>query len=122
MSKLSDEMRKAFDADIRDEAGDPSLLTMVGDVFRSRQRVSMVASVIAGTILMGVWIWTIVAFFQAEGQKETLAWLGAFLFLALMIAFMKVWFWMQMQRFAILREIKRLELEVARLRAESESQ
>ncbi len=120
MSKLSDEMKKAFDADVREEAGDPTLLTMVGDVFRSRQRVSMALSVGAGTILLVLAILSAAAFFRAEDQKQMLAYLGAFLFLMTVISIMKVWFWMQMQRFAILREIKRLELEIARLRADRE--
>ena len=33
-----------------------------------------------------------------------------------MVAFMKVWFWMRMESNRVIRELKRLELQIAHLR------
>jgi hypothetical protein len=33
------------------------------------------------------------------------------------VAILKIWFWMEMHKNAVLREVKRLELQIARLAA-----
>jgi hypothetical protein len=44
-----------------------------------------------------------------------IAWATCFLWFALWVAMLKMWFWLEMQRFFVTREIKRLELQVANL-------
>ncbi|MEE8169622.1 MAG: DUF6768 family protein [Phycisphaerae bacterium] len=33
------------------------------------------------------------------------------------VAMLKIWYWMEMQRIVVMREIKRVELQIARLAA-----
>lgn len=52
----------------------------------------------------------------AEAVRETVLWAVGVMLSALFVAMLKMWFWMEMHRNQMLRELKRLELQVARLR------
>jgi uncharacterized membrane protein YciS (DUF1049 family) len=54
-------------------------------------------------------------FFQAETTRTMIAWATAFVWGLLSVAMLKMWFWMEMHRFSLTREIKRLELQIANL-------
>ena len=54
-------------------------------------------------------------FFQADAVKDLILYAGLFGVSLLMIVVLKLWYWMLMNRNAVLREVKRLELRVAEL-------
>jgi len=73
---------------------------------------------IAGFLLFGVASVMAWWFAQAPNVEDMLRW-GAGAALALAgLALVKVWFWMEMQKNTIMREVKRLELQVASLAAQ----
>lgn len=74
-----------------------------------------VASMIFGAILNVAFFYAAWQFFTVAGTNDKIMWGGAAWFFATMVAFMKVWFWMRMETNRMLREIKRVELQVARL-------
>lgn len=88
---------------------------MVFETFKGRNRWM--------NMLIGFWmlvffaaaVWCIVRFFTAEESREMMAWGFGGLFFITGSAFLKVWWWMEMQKNAIIREIKRVELQVASL-------
>jgi len=53
---------------------------------------------------------------QTADLRETVLWAVAALGFALFVAMLKIYFWMEMHKHQVLRELKRLELQVARLR------
>jgi hypothetical protein len=55
-------------------------------------------------------VWASVRFYEAEAVREQLHWGGLALLALLMVSFMKVWFWLEMQSNRVLRELKRIEL------------
>jgi hypothetical protein len=59
------------------------------------------------------------AMFQVIGTADvraTVLWSAAAVTSAMFVAVLKIWFWMEMHKNQVLREVKRLELQVARLR------
>ena len=44
-----------------------------------------------------------------------LVWGGGFMFCMMAVSMLKLWFWMEMQTNSVLREVKRVELQVSRL-------
>lgn len=56
-----------------------------------------------------------VYFFRVEPIEHKMALVGGFLYCMMAVAMFKMWQWMQMDKIVILREIKRLELQVAHL-------
>jgi len=66
----------------------------------------MVAMMVGG-------VYCIVEFFRADEIKELLTWGGGFFLTMLAIAALKLYAWMQIDRNAIIREMKRLEFQVS---------
>jgi len=86
--------------------------------FEGQLRWLNVAGWIAGFVLFGVASLMAWRFMYAPTVEEMLRW-GAAAALALAgLALIKVWFWMELQKNAIMREVKRLEVQVAALAAQ----
>jgi len=47
--------------------------------------------------------------------RETVIWTAGALWAAIAVAMLKMYFWMEMNKNVVLREVKRLELQIARL-------
>jgi hypothetical protein len=56
-----------------------------------------------------------VQFFAAEATRELIMWAVVFGFSMMAIMALKLWFWAEIQKNAVLREVKRVELQVALL-------
>ena len=88
---------------------------MIGEslgVFTGRRRwwnVYAAAIVVVFTVLAIV---AAVRFFGTDVTNARILWATAFLFSALVVMSLKAWFWMQMTRNAVLREVKRVELRL----------
>lgn len=57
--------------------------------------------------------------FTLSDVRDVVIWTGGALLAALSVAMLKMYFWMEMNKNVVLREVKRLELQVARLAARS---
>ena len=53
--------------------------------------------------------------FQAQDARETMLWGVAVVITMLAVAMLKIYFWMELNKNSVLREVKRLELQLARL-------
>ncbi|MDA8018556.1 MAG: hypothetical protein MPN21_14040 [Thermoanaerobaculia bacterium] len=97
---------------------EPSLRTMMGDAFSSRLRWLMVLSSLLVFVSFLFAVWAGVHFFQATETEQMIRW-GALMFLFLMpTSFIKIFHWLEMERSAIVREIKRVELRLVQLAEE----
>ncbi len=100
-----------------DELGEPSFLEDMRDVFRGRQKFLAVLSFVYTLIFSGIGVWAAIEFFQAEETQPQLLWLGVFLFSSQAVGLLKTWYFMQMNRNHVMREIKRLELQMTHVSA-----
>ena len=97
---------------------DQALHRQVLATFEGRLRWFNVAGWIGGFVLFGVASILAWRFVQADELGDMLRW-GAGSALAFAgLALIKVWFWLELQKNAIVREVKRLELQVASLAAQ----
>ena len=55
--------------------------------------------------------------FEADAVRDTVLWSAGAVISMLAVAMLKMYFWMEINRNATLREVKRLELQVARFAA-----
>lgn len=67
---------------------------------------SFVFAGLAGFGLYQVWL--------AETTKAMFMWFALFSFAALAVSMLKIWFWLRMNHMATMRELKRIELRIAR--------
>ncbi|MDZ4728620.1 MAG: DUF6768 family protein [Xanthomonadales bacterium] len=119
MSKIDELIDSALEKEDRDLFaqldGDMNLIDMAASVFQGKLRwLSIMMSVwILVLTLLGIYCaWQ---FFAAELTRELLIWAVGFGFCLMAIMVLKLWFWLEIQKNAVLREVKRVELQVARL-------
>ncbi|HRP62485.1 MAG TPA: hypothetical protein PK400_04260 [Phycisphaerales bacterium] len=118
MNNLDDRIRRALHAEDKDllkDLKEPGMLARTLTAMQRAPRWTVVYAFLISLALIGAAVWFAVRFFSATETREMIAWATGFLFVMLAIAAIKGWFWMQMEKYVLLREIKRLELQVARL-------
>lgn len=118
MSHIDDTIRKALraeDDDLLRDLAEPGMLKQAIDSLRGSSRWLRAMAIIFTLSFFGLQIWSAIMFFRATDLQHMIAWATGFLFCGLAVAMLKMWFWMQMDKYVVLREIKRLELQVATL-------
>jgi hypothetical protein len=112
------EALRAEDLDEFNRLAEPGLQEMAVDLFRGRLRayvVMFLLMMLACTVLA---VYCGIRFLGTSDVPEMLRW-GAGFFVGLFVALnTKNWYWMQMERLAMTREIKRVEWLVAQVMAE----
>ena len=109
------------DAKWFDELDEQAMHEMVIDSFRGKLRwfvVLVYISVVLFTVLLAVCAWQL---FRTEDVHAAMAWGFGLLFSALAVAMLKIWYWMELNKNAMIREMKRMELQLARLSARGEN-
>ena len=118
MNEFDDKIRAALraeDTDIFKNADEPSMFEQAMTTLRGQQRLVNAYAIVVMLAVMALAVWSAIEFFQATELQNALGWATGFLLCGMAGGLMKVWFWMQMDKYVILREVKRLELQVARL-------
>ncbi len=67
--------------------------------------------------VFGVFVYCAWNVFTVSDLRETVIWTAGALWAAIAVAMLKMYFWMEMNKNVVLREVKRLELQIARLAA-----
>ncbi len=119
MNVLDDKIREALqqeDAELfEDVGGEPSIFEMLMETFRGRHRWLVFLTMFWTMVFMVLGVLSVIRFFQAEEMRDMLMWAAASAFLLSGVSMMKVWYWMELNKNSVTREIKRLELQIAHL-------
>ncbi len=119
MNVLDDKIREALqkeDAELFEDVGsEPSIYEMLMETFRGRHRWLVFLTMFWTIVFMVLGVLSVVRFFRAEETRDMLMWAAASAFLLSGVSMMKVWYWMELNKNSVTREIKRLELQIARL-------
>ena len=95
--------------------GEQSLLQEGLGLFQGRRAWISISVGIVMILIMAGTVYCLVEFFKVEETKELMIWGGGFFLGLFMITSLKIWAWMQMDRNALMRELKRIELQVSTL-------
>ena len=103
------------EAKFYNELDEQNVFQMVGGLFQGKLKWIMVYMNIVMVILFGLFVYCAIQFFNTDVTNEIIKWavLGSFCMMA--VGMLKLFAWMQIDKNAILREIKRLELQVSSL-------
>ncbi len=119
MTHLDDAIRRALSpADLAAYdalAGDPSPIGEAFGMFRTQRRGYVWAVAFAGAGFVGVGAYSAWRLMTAVEVREMLGWSLLATFAMLTLALLKLWFWLEMQRNTLVREVKRVELQIAAL-------
>ncbi len=98
-----------------DSLEEQNVFEMVFGLFKGKNAWFLIITNILIFPLLGFFIYCTYQFFNVDSAEELIRWgFGSFVFL-LSVSMLKVYAWMQMDKNAILREMKRLELQVMSL-------
>ncbi len=109
MSLSDQDLRDAFDAGL-----DETLRAEVVQSFSGRQRWLIVIVWIVTPLLFAISVWTAVRFFQADQAdfRSLLLYATLFIWSSTGVSFLKSWYYSRLDRNAIRREIRRLEMHL----------
>jgi hypothetical protein len=94
-------------------AEEQNIFEMLMGLYKGKQKWLSVYIMIVILFAFGFTVFCAVRFFQVEEMKEMMIY-GAGGFLGLLLtAMLKFWFWLQIDNNAILRELKRIELQMS---------
>ncbi len=119
MNKLDQQIREALrkeDAELFDElTGEQSLPQMIADSFRGRNWWLMCIIYIWTAVIFAGSIYCAVQFFTVDDIRQQLWWGAGVLLTMNAVGMLKMWTWMEMQKNSVTREVKRVELQIAKL-------
>ena len=116
--EIDDKIKQALaaeDAELYAQFAEPSLLEQGLELLQSHNRWMNRLMLIVMPIFLVIGFYSLWRFFAAHDVKELMGWAMGFGTCMAGISMMKIWAWMQMEKNNAVREIKRLELQVARL-------
>jgi len=115
--KIQEALRKE-DADAAEAFGqEPSMVELMMETFRGRHRKLVWLTTTWALVFFVLAVVSGVRFFRTDDTRDMLTWAVAFIFCMSAVSMLKMWWWMEMNKNAITREVKRLELQIARLAA-----
>jgi len=112
---MNDEQIKKIIDDTYDEPREDTIGSMLRD-FYNRRMLSVVIFIWAwGLVIMAVTIFSAVKFFAVETTRSQIMFAAIFICGCQFIALMKIFAWQMIHRNSIKREIKQLELRIAKM-------
>jgi hypothetical protein len=121
MNTIDDAIRSALseeDARLLERfRADLPLPQQLGDTFRGHMGVWNAISWVMGFVIFALGLYCAWRFLQAPAVEPMLRWGVGLLLCAMAVLGIKLFSWMELEKNAIVREVKRLELQVARLAA-----
>ncbi len=117
MANIDDEIRAVLSADEMAEleslTGEQGLFDVVGESFRTKMRYWVVFLWIYSLASFAGAVWTVMRFYTATDTREMALWGGLSMLLFLSVALTKIWYWMELNKNTVVRELKRVELQIA---------
>ena len=119
MKNIDDEIRAALSEEDRMElerlTGEQDVFDMIGDTFRSKMRNWVILLWVESFAIFAAAVWTGYRFFNAPDARDMIFWGSITIVLVLAIVIIKIWYWMEINKNTVVREVKRLELQIAYL-------
>ena len=118
LDKKIQEALRAEDAELfKDFAEEPSVFEMLMETCRGRHRWLNILGAFWTLVFLVLGIVAAVKFFGAESTRDIVMWASACIVCVSAVSMLKIWYFLEINKNATTREIKRLELQIARLAA-----
>ncbi len=114
MSKIDDDIRKVLDAqdELYDLELEEGVFRQMTGIFRGKMRWMAIVATIESIVFPILIVLAGIQFFKTDDTRMQIFYATGVVLMAMLLLLVKLWGWGQMNRHAIQREIKRLELRV----------
>ncbi|WP_445956491.1 DUF6768 family protein [Yeosuana sp.] len=115
IDKLIKETLTQEEAKFYDQLEEQNAFQMILGIFSGKMKWLIIIMNIMTAVFFGFFVYCVIQFFNTDVTNELIKWgIGGVAFL-LGVSMMKIFAWMQMDKNALLREMKRLELQISSL-------
>ena len=94
-----------------------SIFEMIGGLFVGKMRWFTILNITISVALTAFAIYCLIQLLEVENTNELIRWATGLIIAGLSTSMMKIWNWNQMDKNALMRELKRLELQIASMSA-----
>ena len=118
MTEFDDKIRQALRVEsdnVWKDVEEQGLFEQALGVMRGKHKSLTIIANAVMVVFFAMTVYCVVRFFGAETTRMQIVWSVGFLTSNMFVGMMKLWFWMQMDKNTVIREVKRLELQVATL-------
>ncbi len=115
IDELIKETLNQEEAKFYDELEEQNLIGKLGEVYKGKMGWLAIIMNVVHLVIFGLLIYCIVQFFGTNETNELIKWASAGFLCMIVMGMLKLYIWMQMDKNDILREMKRLELQIATL-------
>ena len=115
IDELIKETLSKEEAAFYDDLEEQNLIGKIGEVYKGKLGWLAAIMNVVHLLMFMAFIYCIVRFFNTDSTNELIKWASAGFLSMFAMAMLKLFFWMQMDKNDILRELKRLELQISTL-------
>lgn len=115
IDRLIREALARSDAELLEGLEDRSMAELLAETFRGRHRRLAIGGAVVNLAIFAAGIFAAVQFVRADVARSMILWGAITLFCFGVVTAIKIWYWLEMNRLAITREVKRVELQVVQL-------
>lgn len=117
MSNLDKSIAEALseEPEIGEFGDEQNILEQVTSSFRSKNRWLLVLGFVITLVFIGIGIYALVQFIELKDTVQALPWAVLLIFSLMAITMIKMWYFMELNKNAVLREIVRLERRIEQL-------
>ena len=115
IDELIKETLSQEEAKFYDELDEQNMFGKLGEVYKGKMGWLAIIMNIVHLLVFVVFIYCLVQFFNTEETNMLIKWASAGFLCMVFMGMLKLYIWMQMDKNDILRELKRLELQVSGL-------
>ena len=115
IDELIKETLNQEEAKFYDDLEEQNLIGKLGEVYKGKMGWLAIIMNVFHLVIFGLLIYCITQFFETNETNELIKWASAGFLCMIAMGMLKLYMWMQMDKNDILRELKRLELQVATL-------
>lgn len=115
IDKLIKDTLTQEEAKFYDGLEEQGLFGMIGGLFKGKIKWLLIVMNIVNLIVVGLFVYCTIQFFNTENTNELIKWATGGFMCLIFAGMIKLFVWLQMDKNAIMRELKRLELQVSSL-------
>ena len=113
IDKLIKEALSKEEAQFYDELEEKNIVGKLTDVYKSKMGWLAITMNIVHILIFVFFVYALVEFFNAESTRDMIIWCSAGFLSMIFMAMLKLYVWMQMDKNDLLRELKRIELQIS---------
>ncbi len=113
LDELIKETLSAEEAKFYEELEEKNLFGKITEVYKGKMGWLAILMNIMHLVIFVFFVYAVVQFFDAETTRDMLIWCSAGFLGMIMMAMLKLYVWMQMDKNDIMRELKRIELQIS---------